>query len=333
MADRRGAAGRRSRRGPAAVRRPATPAAAARLRPSTAAAARLTSAMRRRASRMTSASPMISDAGVAQRRDGVQHAVPKHGDRGQHRGAREEKRRRIDRARHLVARQEQRVADPRQQRRENQNRGTLPIQVRRLHGLRHQNRDAGDQRRVGERDVGPEAGAAAHQHRRRCPGLRAGDRPRTSGAIRRSRPAPEGRPIPCQSRRRRAESPATSRATKSRMNPAQATGIISTPTYFTFSARIFPAALAALSSQAYAAHHTARATSSTAYHNAPRTRRCRMAYSASGSRMAGATISGSSRGGIWGSLELSPCRVCARRTTTQEACSGRGQLSRRAPVV
>ncbi len=57
------------------------------------------------------------------------------------------------------------------------------------------------------------------------------------------------------------------------MNPAHAIGIISTPTYFTFSASIFASAPTALSSQAYAAHHTASATSSTAYHNAPRTRR------------------------------------------------------------
>ena len=41
-----------------------------------------------------------------------------------------------------------------------------------------------------------------------------------------------------------------SRATKSRMNPAHATGIISTPRYFTFSASIFASAPTALSSQA-----------------------------------------------------------------------------------
>ena len=51
-----------------------TPAAAARLRPSSAAAARLTSAMRRRASRMTSASPMISMR--ASRRVGIGSSTP-----------------------------------------------------------------------------------------------------------------------------------------------------------------------------------------------------------------------------------------------------------------
>ena len=185
-----------------------TPAAAARLRPSTAAAARLTSAMRRRASRMTSASPMISMR--ASRSVGIGSSTPYRNTATAASTAVHAKRNGVGStdARHLVARQEQRVADPRQQRRENQNRGTLAVQVGRLHGLRHQDRDAGDQRRICERDVDPEARAAAHQHRRDCPALRAAGRPRTSGASRRSTPAPAGRPPPRPSRRPRAASPA-----------------------------------------------------------------------------------------------------------------------------
>ena len=98
--------------------------------------------------------------------------------------------------------------------------------------------DAGDQRCICERDVDPEARAATHQHRRSCPAPSSRRSPQNkwcepSVHASTSRPAATA-PIAPTTRR----VTSASRATKSRMNPAHATGIISTPRYFTFSASI-----------------------------------------------------------------------------------------------
>ena len=89
-----------------------------------------------------------------------------------------------------------------------------------------------------------------------------------------------------------------SRATKSSTKPIQATGSAVTPMYLMRSASSFWSKSGATSSQAYAALQSAMARRSVPYQMAPRTRRCRNAYTASGSRIAGPIASGSRRRGM-----------------------------------